>query len=112
MARRLVALAGNRLDLVRLEAREVQEQLVRTLLFAALGALCALFAVLGLSTLVVVVLWPWSPILAVGLPTAAHLLGAAWAFRAVRQLWRTRPWFSDTTAEFRRDRDALNSFLQ
>jgi uncharacterized membrane protein YqjE len=108
IARRLLVIGANRLQLLTVEVQEERERLLRSILLA-LGA--AVF-VLTLTAAIVVLFWPFSPLAA--LLTLTGLYGAAavclyWRLTGLLRNWRTLPASRD---QLQKDRACLERFLQ
>jgi uncharacterized membrane protein YqjE len=61
IARRPLAIGGNRLDLLRVEVQEDRERLLHALLLALCAAVFGLLAGVTLTAAVAVLLWAYSP---------------------------------------------------
>jgi uncharacterized membrane protein YqjE len=112
IARRLLIIGENRLQLLTVEVQEERERLLRALLLALGAAVFGLLAVLTLTAAVVVLLWPYSPL---GVLFGLTLLyGAAgvclyWRLTGLLRNWQTLPASLD---QLRKDRACLEGILQ
>jgi uncharacterized membrane protein YqjE len=112
LARRLVNIGENRLELLTVEVQEGRERLLRAFLLALGAAAFGLLAAITLTGAVVVALWAYSPLAA--LLTLTVLYGTAAIFLA-RKLtgllrdWQTLPASLD---QFRKDRACLEKILE
>jgi uncharacterized membrane protein YqjE len=111
VARRLVTMAGNRLELL---AVEMQEERHRMALMAALalgGAVFALLAGMTLTAAIVLALRAYSPAAVLLVLTAIHAGTAFFLCRRVQRMlqnWRSLP---ASVEQFRKDREALEKIL-
>ena len=112
LARRLLTIGENRLELLTVEVQEERERLLRALLMALGVAAFGLLAAITLTAAVVVWLWDRSP--AGVLLTLTFLYGAAGVLlcRRLAKLlhdWETLPASLD---QFRKDRACLEKILE
>lgn len=101
-------LAVNRIELAALELGEARDQLVRVLLFGALGVVAVWFALGCWTALLVALTWDamgWKSLLLVAAIYSVLACGLLLYTRAM--LKRSSVAFSATVAELRKDRDAL-----
>ncbi len=111
-ASRLLALGGNRLELLTLELVEERDRL-RQAAFLAVGMVLFAWLSTALLTLAVVALgWAWSPPGALLLAALFHGTISFGLYRRFQSLWRNRDTFSASLEQFRKDRDALEKLLQ
>jgi len=112
IARRLLTIGENRLELLTVEVQEEGKHLLRAILVALGVATFSLLAGVALTGVVVVLFWDFSPVAA--LLTLTGLYGAA-AFVFYRRLtgllhdWQT---LSATLDQFRKDRACLERTLE
>ena len=111
MARRLLAIGENRLELLAVEVQEARECLLRAF-FLALGiATFGLLAGLTLTAAIVYCLWMYSPLAVLltltGLYAAAGL-GLCWRLHTLLRDWQT---LSASLEQLRKDRAAFEKIL-
>jgi uncharacterized membrane protein YqjE len=111
MARRLLAIGENRLELLAVEVQEARECLLHSF-FLALGiATFGLLAGLTLTAAIVYSLWMYSPLavllILTGLYGAAGL-GLCWRLRTLLRDWQT---LSASLDQLRKDRAAFDKIL-
>jgi uncharacterized membrane protein YqjE len=112
LARRLLTIGENRLELLTVEVQEERERLLRAILLALGAAAFGLLAGMALTALVVVLLWEtshWAALL-----TLTVLYGAAGVclyrrLATLRRDWQTLPASLD---QLRKDRACLEKTLQ
>jgi uncharacterized membrane protein YqjE len=112
LARGLLLMGENRLELLTVEAQEERERLLHALLLAFGIAGCGLLAGLTLTAALVVALWAWSPVVVLLILTG--LYGGA-ALLLCRQLTeRLRDWqtLSATLEQLRKDRVGLEEAFE
>jgi uncharacterized membrane protein YqjE len=111
VARRLLTIGENRLELFRLEAQEERERLLRAVLLAFAAAVFGLLASMTLSAAIVVWFWHDSPL--AGLLILTGLYGVAAAFLWWRLTGWLRDWesFSASLDQLRKDRACLDKIL-
>jgi uncharacterized membrane protein YqjE len=111
-ARRLLIIAGNRIELLTVEIQEERERLLGSILMALGVAALALLAGLTLTAGIVILLWAYSP---VGVLLALAGLYAAAAVCLYRRLsgllrnWETLPASLD---QLKKDRACLEKILE
>lgn len=111
LARRLLTIGENRLELLMVEVQEEREHLLHAFLLALGIAVFAFLSGLALTIALVVLLWSFSPVAV--LLTLAVLYGAAAAFlyfrfSVLKRDWRTLP---ATLDQLRKDRACLENSL-
>lgn len=97
-------LVRNRVELASVEWEEERWRLLDLLARVALVVVLGTLALATATATVIYLLWPWSPMLALGGVTLAYAAGAAWALHALRRQLRTGPRpFADTRAALKKD---------
>jgi len=110
-AHRLLAMGGNRFELLAVEVQEERAHRLHLLLLGVGVGACILLAALTLTAALVVGLWAWSPVAVLLILTV--LYGGA-AFGLYRWLTRElREWqmFAASLEQFRKDRACLEKIL-
>lgn len=112
LARRLLTIGENRLELLTLEVQEERERLLHAILLALGVAAFGLLAGIALTGVVVVVFWDFSPLAA--LLTLTGLYGAAAVVLYQRLTGLLRDWqmLSATLDQLRKDRACLEKTLE
>jgi uncharacterized membrane protein YqjE len=111
VAGRLVTIGENRLELLLLELQEERERLVRATLLALGVALFAFLAGVALTTALVVLFWPISPLGVLLALTVFYTIGSVLLYRrlaALQQSWQS---FPATLNQFKKDRACLEKIL-
>jgi uncharacterized membrane protein YqjE len=111
VARRMLTIGENRLELLRLEVQEETEHLVRAFLMALGVAVFGLLAGMTLTAAVVVWLWPSAPLAALLTLTVLYVaVGIClwWRLNALLREWQT---LSATLDQLRKDRACLERIL-
>jgi uncharacterized membrane protein YqjE len=111
VARQLLSIGENRLELLAVELMEEREHLLRSLLLLAGTAVSALLTLLTLSAGLVVLLWPHSPATILFVLSAFYLLVGVWL--ALRLRVRLTGWrsLSASLEQLRKDHTALKGAL-
>ncbi len=111
IARRLVTIGENRLELLAMEVQEERERLLHALLLALGVAALSLLAGITLTAAIVVCLWSWSPVAVLLILTC--LYGGAGFFLCRRLNVLLRDWetLSATLDQFNKDRLCLEQAL-
>ena len=111
LARRLLTIGENRLELLRVEVQEERERLLRAFHLALGVAAFGLLAGLALTAAVVVLLWAWSPVGV--LLTLTGLYGTAGVCLCRRLTGLLRDWqtLSASLDQLRKDRACLENIL-
>jgi uncharacterized membrane protein YqjE len=112
LARRLLTIGENRLELLTVEVLEERERLLHALLLALSAAVLGLLAGITLTAAIVVLLRACSP--AVVLLTLTGLYGAAGACLYWRLIGLLRSWevLSASLDQLRKDRECLEKILK
>jgi len=112
LARRLLTIGENRLELLAVEVQEERERLLHAFLLALGVAAFGLLAGLTLTAAIVVWLWAWSPVAV--LVTLSGLYGAAgiWLYRRFTAQLRDWQALSGTLDQLRKDRACLEDILE
>ena len=110
MARRLLTLGENRLELLAVELQEERERLLRAFLLALAVAVFGLLAALTL-TAAIVLCFPNSPVAALLTLTVIYATTAIILYRRVLGLLRDWQSFAATLDQFRKDRQCLEDLL-
>jgi len=110
MARRLLTLGENRLELLAVEIQEERERLMRAFLLALALAVFGLLAALTL-TAAIVLCFPNSPVAALLTLTVIYATTAIILYRRVLGLLRDWQSFAATLDQFRKDRQCLEDLL-
>ncbi|HEY5041488.1 MAG TPA: phage holin family protein [Verrucomicrobiae bacterium] len=109
--RRLVTIGENRLELLTVEVQEQRERLLHAVLLALGVVAFGLLAGITLTAVIVILLWPWSPVAVLLILTG--LYGAAGICLYLRLTGLLRDWqaFSASLDQFRKDRECLEKIL-
>jgi uncharacterized membrane protein YqjE len=111
LAKRVLAIGANRLELLLVEAQEERNQFLRALVLALGAAAFGFLAGVTLTIVVVVLLWKHSPIGALLVLTVIYAGIAAFLVRrlaVLRRDWKTLP---ATFDQIRKDRECLEKCL-
>jgi uncharacterized membrane protein YqjE len=112
IARRVTAMAQNRLELLCLEVREERERIERALVFLFGAGISVLLAAGTLVALVVLVVDERNRLWALGGLAAVFILSAAGFVLGLDRLRRDWKTLEETRAQFRRDREDLEKLLE
>ena len=110
--RRLLTIGENRIELFSVELQEERERLFRALFLLMGMAAFGLLAALSISGVIVVLLWPYSPLVAFLVLTFLYLAGALvffWRFKLLLRDWKS---FSATIDQLRKDRECLERSVE
>jgi uncharacterized membrane protein YqjE len=111
VARQLLSIGENRIELLTLELQEERDRLVQSFLLAVGTAVCALLALLTLTAGLVVLFWPTSPALVLFVLTALYALAGTWFAQRLHD--RLQNWHSLAASrdQLQKDRLALRQAL-
>jgi len=112
LARRLLTIGENRLELLTVEVQEGREHLLHAFLLALGAAVFGLLAALTLTAAVVVLLWAYSPMAVLLTLTVLYGTAAIYLGRKLNKLlhdWQTLPASLD---QLRKDRLCLEKILE
>jgi uncharacterized membrane protein YqjE len=110
-ARQLLAIGGNRLELLTVEVQEEREHLLRAFHLALGVAAFGLLAGLTLTAAIVVWLWCWSPVAVLLILTALYGAAGICLWRRLTGMLRGWQTFSATLDQLRKDRECLEKIL-
>ena len=111
LARRLVTIGENRLELLTVEVQEERERLLHAVLLALGGAAFGLLAGVAFTGVVVVLFWDYSPVGALLTLTGIYGVAAVVFYRRLTGLLRDWQTFSATLDQLRKDRACLEKKL-
>jgi uncharacterized membrane protein YqjE len=112
IARRLLTIGENRLELLTVELQQDRERLLCAFVLALGAAVFGLLAGMTLTAAIVVFLWKYSPAAALLILTALYGFAAVYLYRQLSGLldnWRTLP---ATLDQLRKDRECLEKILE
>lgn len=111
VARRLMTIGENRLELLAVEVQEERDHLLRALLIAFGILLCAVLALVMLTAAIVIGLWAWSPVgvllIVAGVYALAGVCLYGW-LHGMMQNWQS---LSASLDQLRKDRECLEKIL-
>jgi uncharacterized membrane protein YqjE len=112
LARRLLTIGENRLELLTVEMQEERERLLRAILLALGVAAFGLLAGIALTAATVVLLWECWPVAVLLTLTGLYAASAVYLYR--RLTGRLRDWktLSATLDQLRKDRACLEKTLE
>ena len=111
-ARRLLTIGENRFELLMVEVQEERERLLRVILLALGVAAFGLLAGLTLTAVLVVLLWPYSPVTVLLTLTGLYGAVAVWLHRRLTGIlhrWENLP---ATLEQLKKDRACLETILE
>jgi len=111
VARRLLTIGENRMELFRVEAQEERERLLRAVHLALAAAVFGLMAGMTLSAAIVVWLWQYSPLATLLALTGLYALAGACLWWRLVACLRDSESFSASLEQLRKDRAALEKAL-
>ena len=112
LARRLLTIGENRLELLLVEVQEERERLLHAILLALGVAVFGFLAGAGLTVALVVLFWPHSPVAVLLVLSGCYAVIAGYLyFRFTRRLraWQSLP---ATLDQLRKDRACLEKILE
>ena len=110
-ARRLLTMGENRLELLAVEVQQERERLLRALLLALGVAAFGLLSGIAFTGVVVVLLWPCSPVGALLTLAILYALAAICLCRRLNSLLRDWQTLSASLDQLRKDRACLENIL-
>jgi uncharacterized membrane protein YqjE len=111
IARRLLTIGENRLELLTVEVQEERERLLHTFLLALGVATFGLLAGLTFTATIALLLWAWSPLTVLLTLTALYATTAVLLFQRLIALMRNWQTFPATLDQLRKDRAVLEKIL-
>jgi uncharacterized membrane protein YqjE len=111
LARRLLPIGANRIELIMLELQEARMRFLQLLLLVCGIILCGLLASMTLTALVVTLFWEVAPIAVLIALTVTYLASGFFLWRRLSAAAQNVDAFNATRSQFRKDRAALTSFI-
>jgi len=112
LARRLLTIGENRLELLMVEVQEEGEHLLHAFLLALGVAVFGLLAGMTLTAAIVVLLWAWSPPGVLFILTVLYGAAAFFLYRRLNGLLRDWQTLSASLEQLRKDRVCLEKILE
>jgi uncharacterized membrane protein YqjE len=112
VARQLLIIVENRLELLTVEAQEERERAMRAFLSALGVAVFGLLAGMALTAAIVMALWAFSPVASLLIAALLHSMAGIWLWRRLARLlrdWKTLP---ATLDQLRKDRACLEKLAE
>jgi uncharacterized membrane protein YqjE len=111
IARMIMTMTGNRVELLKVEALEEWERL-RIILLLVLGmVVCGLLAVIACTAILVVLLWQFSPWAVLTAVTLFYALASVIFYRRLQRCLRDHQPFSATLEQLRKDRTCVANII-
>ncbi len=111
LARRLLTIGENRLELLTMEMQEERERLLHAFLLALGVAAFGMLAGITLTAAIVVSLWAWSPLAVLLILTALYGAAGICLWRRLTGLLRDWQTLSASLDQLRKDRECLEKLL-
>lgn len=111
LARRLLTIGENRLELLTMEMQEERERLLHAFLLALGVAVFGLLTGLTLTAGVVVLLWAWLPVAVLLILTVLYGAAGICLYRRLTGLLRNWQTLSASLDQLRKDRSCLEKIL-
>ena len=111
LARRLLTIGGNRLELLTVEMQEERERMLHAFLLTLGVAVCGLLAGLALTAAIVIGLWAWSHVAVLLILTGLYAVAGMVLYRRLTgelRNWQTLPASLD---QLQKDRVVLEKIL-
>ncbi len=112
LVRRLLTIAGNRMELLTVEVLEERLRLLRAILLALGVAALGLLAAIALTAAFVVLVWEWSPAGVLAGVGCLYAAAAAWLWRHLAALLRDWQNLPGSLDQLRKDRACLEKALE
>ena len=111
LARRMLAMGSNRVELLVVEIQEAKVQLLQATLVAVGMAVFGLLTGIAFTAMIIVAFWPHSPVLALAVLTSSYAATGSFyylQFNRLRRGWKT---FPATLDQLRKDCECLEESL-
>jgi len=112
LARRLMTIGENRLELLAVEVQEERDHLLHALLIAVGVAMFGLLALMTLTAAIVIWLWAWSPVGVLLVLTALYTLGGYGLYTWLMNMMQNWQALSASLEQLRKDRECLMEIFQ
>jgi uncharacterized membrane protein YqjE len=111
LARRLLTIGGNRLELLTVEMQEERERMLHAFLLASGVAVCGLLAGLALTAAIVIGLWAWSHVAVLLILAGLYAVAGMVLYRRLTGVLRNWQTLSASLDQLRKDRASLEKIL-
>jgi uncharacterized membrane protein YqjE len=105
-------IGANRLELLALEAQEARERLLQAFLLSLGVAVFGLLAGITLSCGIVLLLWPYSPVITLAILTLLYAGASVFLFARLNRIRYEWPAFADSLDQLRKDCECLANTLR
>lgn len=112
LARRLLTIGENRLELLMVEVQEERERLLHAILLALGVATFGLLTGITATALIVVLFWAYAPVLALLALTALYAAAGIYLYRLLTARLRDAQTLAATLDQLRKDRACLEKSLE
>jgi uncharacterized membrane protein YqjE len=112
IARRLLTIGENRLELLTVELQEDRERLLCAFVLALAAAVFGLLAGITLTAAIAVLLWRYSPAAVLLSLTGLYGVAAVFLYRRLTALLRNWRTMTATLDQLRKDRECLEKILE
>ncbi len=110
-AHRLLAIGGNRVELLMIEMQEERQHLLQVVFIAVAAASCALLAGILITTAIVVIFWNMYPVGVLIVLGCLYFIGAFLLYRRLVGLQRNRRFLPETVEQMQKDRACIEKIL-
>ena len=111
VARRLLTIGENRLELLAVEVQEERERLLHAMLLALGVAASGLLCAMTLTAALVLLLWPFAPVATLLVLTGLYAVAGVCLYRRLTGLLHDWQTFSASLDQLRKDRACLEKAL-
>ncbi len=111
VAQRVLTIGENRLVLLVIEMQEERDRLLRLIFLALAMAVLVLLAGLTCTALLVLVVWPYAPLSALGGLTVVYALAAWLLWRRMQSMMQGWTAFASTLEHLHKDKAMLDKVL-
>ncbi len=112
VARRLLCMGENRLELLLLEIEEERDRVLLAILLSLGIAVFGLLAGISVTALIVLLMWERSPLGALTVVTVLHLAIGGFLYGRLMHLKKNWEMFPETADQLRKDRECLQETLE
>jgi uncharacterized membrane protein YqjE len=110
-AQRLLAIGGNRLELLMVEMQEERQHLLQVIFIALAAVSCALLAGILITAAIVVIFWNNYPVAVLVVLGCLYFSGAFLLYRRLVGLQRNRKFLPETVDQMQKDRACIDKIL-
>jgi len=111
IAQRILDISQNRFELLVVEVQEERERIMLSFILAMSSVALGMLAGVALTIAIILLLWPYSPVIAAFVLAAIYLIGALAIYARLNRLRSSWKPFDCTLSQFQKDLQCLQDII-